>query len=554
MKFKGIFIRSISLIVAIFLFYVNCTNTKAETLTHLQVSEIASDYLKGYVSQPGAVEVYNKSALLGEGQVYGEFTINFNSKITSGTVLTVKFISDKEETQIVSVTYQPITKINRVDDKQKILSGTGFPNTLVSAYINEKALMLKKYDNTTGQFEFYPSNELKNGALIKIVSNGNGVKSISYAQVTAAPSPNKPVVNAISNKDVYITGTAEINSTVFVQTNGVTYTQKLVNTNQFKIRLSKTLKEGTSVKVYVKDLVGRISSTVTLVVLDKIPPKTPTVNKISDKTFVISGKTDSGATVYIKRNSKQIAIIKADGNGIYSYRVPLQTRGTVFEIYAIDQASNTSPVVKAVVSSQSRSSKTILNAPIIRQMPELPRGCEVTSLAMLLNHAGIKVSKMTLAQQVKKDPTPYKIVKGKKYFGNPNYSFVGNMYTFSKPGFGVFHKPIEDLAKKYLPNRIVNLTGQSFDSVLNYVSAGHPVWVINTSWFSVVPQKYWETWYTPQGPIRITKKEHSVLVTGYDSKYVYFNDPLDGMKNKKKPLKSFIDGWKQYGSQAISYY
>jgi uncharacterized protein YvpB len=49
-------------------------------------------------------------------------------------------------------------------------------------------------------------------------------------------------------------------------------------------------------------------------------------------------------------------------------------------------------------------------------------------------------------------------------------------------------------------------------------------------------------------------KEHSVVVTGYDSKYVYFNDPLDGQKNKKKPLKQFIEGWKQYGSQAISYY
>ncbi|RUQ24224.1 hypothetical protein ELQ35_21975 [Peribacillus cavernae] len=40
------------------------------------------------------------------------------------------------------------------------------------------------------------------------------------------------------------------------------------------------------------------------------------------------------------------------------------------------------------------------------QYPELPRGCEVTSLAMLLHYYDVKVSKMELADKVKKDPTP----------------------------------------------------------------------------------------------------------------------------------------------------
>jgi uncharacterized protein YvpB len=128
------------------------------------------------------------------------------------------------------------------------------------------------------------------------------------------------------------------------------------------------------------------------------------------------------------------------------------------------------------------------------------------------------------------------------------------MYTFSKPGFGVFHRPIYNLASTYLPNRVIDLTGTSFDTVKNYVAAGKPVWIITTSWFKPVPSQYWETWYTPTGTVRITYKEHSVLVTGYDQNYVYFNDPLDGKKNKKKPMKEFIEAWKQYGTQAISYY
>jgi uncharacterized protein YvpB len=161
---------------------------------------------------------------------------------------------------------------------------------------------------------------------------------------------------------------------------------------------------------------------------------------------------------------------------------------------------------------------------------------------------------MDLASQIKKDPTMYSLIHGQIRFGNPNFGYVGNMYTYSKPGFGVFDKPIAQLAKTYLPNRIDNFTGSSFDRILDYVSIGHPVWVVTTSTFDYVPNKYWMTWHTPTGNIRITNKEHSVLITGYDNKYVYFNDPLDGKKNKAKLLTNFIRGWKQFHNQAISYF
>ncbi|WNF25289.1 C39 family peptidase [Mesobacillus jeotgali] len=268
----------------------------------------------------------------------------------------------------------------------------------------------------------------------------------------------------------------------------------------------------------------------------------------------MTGSAEGKSTLYIYKNNKKFKTIKLNSQGRFSIKVPLQAANSKLSFYAKDSAGNQSPKIQVAVANQKRPAKKLMHAPLIKQMPELPRGCEVTSLAMMLNQAGVKANKMTLAKQVKKDPTIYRYSNGKKYFGNPNYGFVGNMYTFSKPGFGVFNKPVAELANKYMPGRIVNLSGQSFDSVLDYVGAGRPVWVINTSWFSHVPRKYWQTWYTPQGPIRITMKEHSVLITGYDSKYVYFNDPLDGMKNKKRLKKQFIEGWTQFGKQAISYY
>ncbi|AST07852.1 peptidase C39 [Anoxybacillus flavithermus] len=205
-------------------------------------------------------------------------------------------------------------------------------------------------------------------------------------------------------------------------------------------------------------------------------------------------------------------------------------------------------------SKEQVSVKSVLiDAPILSQLPELPRGCEVTSLAMLLNHAGINVDKMTLAKQIKKNPTPYRIHNGKVFYGHPNEGFVGDMYTIKKPGYGVYHKPIKELAEIYLPNQIVDLTGQSFEEIYKYLSEGTPVWVITNTTFRILPPSEFIEWQTPQGPIKITYREHSVLITGYDEKYIYFNDPLTGTKNKKAPKSEFIQAWIQMGKQAITY-
>ncbi len=41
-----------------------------------------------------------------------------------------------------------------------------------------------------------------------------------------------------------------------------------------------------------------------------------------------------------------------------------------------------------------------LDVPLILQKPELMRGCEVTSLAMVLQFSGVKVDKMELASKI----------------------------------------------------------------------------------------------------------------------------------------------------------
>ncbi|MBS4538652.1 C39 family peptidase [Clostridium sp. D2Q-11] len=195
--------------------------------------------------------------------------------------------------------------------------------------------------------------------------------------------------------------------------------------------------------------------------------------------------------------------------------------------------------------------KKIINVPFISQMPELPRGCEVTSLAMLLNYYEVDIDKLTLAKEIKRDKTPYKKENGKVYFGNPYKGFVGDMYSFDNPGLGVYYPAILDLANKYSNNRAINITRKNFDIILKYLSNNTPIWIITNDTFKELSNEHWELWITPSGPLNITMREHSVVLIGYDDDYIYFNDPLENYKESKYDIKNFKKAWEQMGSQAI---
>ncbi|MGN5652889.1 C39 family peptidase [Bacillus sp. Brlt_9] len=196
-----------------------------------------------------------------------------------------------------------------------------------------------------------------------------------------------------------------------------------------------------------------------------------------------------------------------------------------------------------------RDEKVILsNVPLIQQLPELDRGCEVTSLAMMLQYAGITVDKMKLANEIKKVDFMNDGVRG-----NPNEGFVGNIYTFSESGYGVYHGPLFQLAKKYLPNKAVDLTGKSIEELYKSVKSGKPVVMITNATFEPLDEDEFTTWETNSGDVSITYNEHCVVLIGYDKEFVYIRDPLSDSLDVKVSRESFEQAWMQMGSQAISY-
>lgn len=194
----------------------------------------------------------------------------------------------------------------------------------------------------------------------------------------------------------------------------------------------------------------------------------------------------------------------------------------------------------------------MINVPLINQNPELKYGCEVTSLAMVLNYAGVKVNKMELYRKVKKDTDPIKRSSRGDIlqWGNPHDGFVGDM-TGKNAGYAVFDRPIEQLVNEYLPDRAVNLTNQPFENVLKHISKGYPVVVWTTGDYRL-PDR-WESWRHESYVIKTPLDLHAVVLVGYDQQNVYLNDPLSGRKNVKVNKQRFIQSWKALKSRAVSY-
>lgn len=192
-------------------------------------------------------------------------------------------------------------------------------------------------------------------------------------------------------------------------------------------------------------------------------------------------------------------------------------------------------------------SNNVIKAPVIKQTPELPTGCEATSAAMLLKWAGVKVTKEQVARALPKGKIPVQ-KDGRLYGSNPNSVFVGN--PFSKAGYGVFHQPVAGIINKYLPGRAADITGSSFHTLKRVIDSGRPVIVWVT--INMAPPKVSKVWYDEKGSKVVwIIPEHAVLLVGYSGNLVFFNDPWTGTR-RAYPTSTFLHRWEAMGRQAVT--
>jgi len=157
----------------------------------------------------------------------------------------------------------------------------------------------------------------------------------------------------------------------------------------------------------------------------------------------------------------------------------------------------------------------ISGVPLIAQRPELPNGCEITAVTMMLQYAGAKVNKMQMAREMPRS-------------GDPNYGYIGQ--PWDSTGITIFPPALMSMVEKYAGSA-KNLTGQGFDAIKYQINLGHPV----------------VTWNTLYG-----FPYHALVVTGYDKNYVYYNDCWAN-QTLQMGINQFINNWNTQKRRAISY-
>ena len=188
---------------------------------------------------------------------------------------------------------------------------------------------------------------------------------------------------------------------------------------------------------------------------------------------------------------------------------------------------------------------------LIFQKPELPNGCEITSLTSALNYNGYPIDKVTLSDEFL-PMRPFYRKDGKLYGPHPDEAFSGNPRDGS--GFYVFAGPTAKAGNDYIKSvdgqhAITDLTGSSRETIIDYVEQGVPVviWVtldlgapnFNYSWLlDDTGEEY---------PALLNL--HCVVINGINGDQFSVMDPLAG--NVSYDVNAFFESYESIGSRAL---
>lgn len=171
--------------------------------------------------------------------------------------------------------------------------------------------------------------------------------------------------------------------------------------------------------------------------------------------------------------------------------------------------------------------------PIVYQMPELPTGCEITAMTMVLNYYGLPADKVEMATVYL--PT---LDSTGTYYGDDGLLYGNDLgsYFIGDPtqdsGIACGAKAIIVAANSYLADcgsalEAVNCTGSTADELYEMVSQGIPVVVWCT--IGMYDRVVEEGWYTENGDyVDWGTYDHGAVLIGYDDDTVTIADPLAG--------------------------
>lgn len=240
--------------------------------------------------------------------------------------------------------------VQKVSDRDTVVKGSAEAGATI--YVNTGSTTLGKAVSTSKKSFSVTIKKQKAGTKLQVYAVDKAGNKSDAATVTVMDKtpPARPTVSKVSNRDLKVTGKAEAGSKVTLKASGkVIGSGSADKAGKYVVSLKAARKAGTAVYVTAADKAGNVSKERKVIVVDKIPPKVPKVNKVTIKATAVKGKTEKGATVTVKAGKKVLGTSKANDKGSFTVKIKKQKAGTVLKVYAKDQAGNTSKPAKITV-------------------------------------------------------------------------------------------------------------------------------------------------------------------------------------------------------------
>ncbi|MDR7078864.1 hypothetical protein J2Y03_003921 [Neobacillus niacini] len=307
-------------------------------------------------------KLYNGSGLQlhGGGAVIKQIDpqIGFMEPNDKGSSITYNFLSDDLDS-----TPPAIFSINPVSDKDIMVSGVTERGAKV--YVKRSTTLLGSATaGDTGTFTVTIPKQIGGTILLVYAEDATGNRSNTTSlSVKDTVAPSIPTVNQVGDNQTSVTGKAEIGANVIVKSGSTVIGQATTySTGSFSVKIPKQ-KAGTKLTVYAKDKAGYTSSGRTVTVIDKTPPAIPTVSFVGDNQTIITGKTEPGAKVIIKKGTIVLGLGYASSTGYFLIKINTpQKAGTSLTFYASDKVGNQSHTTLKVVD------KTPPSPPVVNKV------------------------------------------------------------------------------------------------------------------------------------------------------------------------------------------
>lgn len=220
--------------------------------------------------------------------------------------------------------------------------------------------------------------------------------------------------------------------------------------------------------------------------------------------------------------------------------------------------SEDTSVSRTIITSRMRkeydSNSVYIDMENVLQLPELPVGCEITALTILLRHCGFDADKTDLAKNyLPQSWGNARYEDGKTYKDSFFDYFIGD--PFSR-GYGCFASAIEKAANSYIADHgggftVKNISGSHPDVLYDYLAEDVPVLCWATD--GMIEPEYYETWYDNATGEQLDwyLNEHCFVLAGFNmsADTVTLNDPMKGIIDYN--INKFETRYDQMYRQAI---